>query len=180
MTDALPEFDWSMDRGRAAMRGFWRMALALLPGGVVGLCAFRLPWQLIRIQQEASYYALALLMFVLAGVALLTLLSAARWLLLAGWPGRLGVRIDPDRIIVESGPWGRREFDWARIHIRAPMELDADTLAAVPPDRLAVELRHPAAAGDVVTMLSIFTGQEAETIVAALRPYLVRALARRE
>lgn len=106
-------------------------------------------------------------------------IRAARWILLAAWPKRVGIRATAADLALELGPFGRARYDTARLDVRYPFELSGDETeggfeAFLPEEeqlaRFIPRMVHPAAREPIHrTVLRFAHGDEAE-IAAVLRP----------
>ncbi|MFQ5413165.1 MAG: hypothetical protein ACE5E6_01775 [Phycisphaerae bacterium] len=112
-------------RGRALTRGMlWSAAAALTTGAtVVVLRSLRFSPSAVSNRIEDYGIAVPMLLVGLAGAACAVV--AGRWLLLAVWPGRLGVVADADRLVLRLGPFGTTSYDAARLDVRYLFELES-------------------------------------------------------
>lgn len=105
-----------VDRARAMMRGGWRMLAALvMAAGVREVCR-SLEWDVLSRTDRASHGALVALAGLAALLALSLGLPAFRWLLLAIWPGRMGITWHADHVAWRLGPFGSQSLpqrEWA-------------------------------------------------------------------
>lgn len=176
MTEQLPRVSIKIDRGRAIVRGLCRLGGAVIIGGL--LLVSQPDWGLLWQTQRATCVALGAVFMLLAATGAVLALSAVKWLLLSGWPGRLGIKISPDRVQLSLGPFGERTYDWARIRLRVDPDIDPAILDTLADDAFATHMRHPDCNEDLASRIQRFGGLEAEALNALLRPYLTRALIR--
>ncbi len=65
-------------------------------------------------------FVLLALPFVLLAVS--CVIKSMQWLLLASWPGKIGIFADENELTLRLGPFGTRRFDTKRLDIRYPFE----------------------------------------------------------
>jgi len=177
MSDApLPELRWPVDRARAAVRATWRVGVSLPLLLVAYRTARDARWDLMWLQDRAAWLGYAVLLAVLFIAVLPLLVSAIRWLLLVAWPSPMQVQVTPARISLALGPLGRRDYDWPHIRVRLADDLDPALLDDLPPEHVAVTLRHPQTPEEIGAMIVRFTSLDTDRLWIALRPYVKRAL----
>lgn len=170
MDESHPEFFLKADRSRALVRALWRLLCTVVTGGFVW--QIRPDWRLLWQTQPASCLALALLALCLASVMLMLLVSAGRWLLLAVWPGPLGVRVTPRGLEMELGPLGRRAHEWSEIVVDVEEEFDPALIDALPDDSLALRIRRRGAKEDLARLIQLATNVSDEELTRRFRPLL--------
>ncbi len=120
-----------------------------------------------------------LIPFALAGVAMIVL--GLRWLLLALWPGRVGVTADARSLHLAFGPFGSRTYDVDRLDTKYYFELSIDIVEvgfeALLPDEEQVanflpRLLHPDAKTPINRTIMRFAGGTEAEVACALRPMI--------
>jgi hypothetical protein len=146
----------TVDRGRAAMRGIWRLAVMLMVAAPTIIMAVNLNWKLLRLSDPASYYGLGVLWLALAATAGGLLVSAVRWLLLATWRDDLYVRLGGQKLEWSLGPFGKRVLPVQQIDVRLFPEIEADLLDRIPDDALTISMHHRTTGEDIGEKLEQF------------------------
>ncbi len=152
------------------IRGIWRLLCAVIAGGA----AFVMwpDWGLLWLTQKASFLALGVIVLCIAAVAMGLAIVSIRWLLLACWPGPLGIQITPETISMRVGPFGRRMFDWSQLRMELDESVDPDLVDLLPDDAFVPRVLHLATAKDLVPDIIKFAGISHEEITRRLRDYL--------
>lgn len=130
--------------------------------------------------------AVCLLPIVCAGAVFAIL--AVRWLLLAVWPGSVGIIADEGGLLLRLGPFGTRRFDAASLDVKYPFEQDGDigesSVEAFLPEeqqrstllpRITCPGRHglPAGSSEPINFTILrFGGLLESDAAAALRPWV--------
>lgn len=164
---------WPVDRAGAAVRGFWRLLAAAGGTALLRIPIRNLEWRLLWEQQPLVAASWGLVIGLVAVALLLFAIAAVRWLLLALWPGRLGIDLPADGIRLRAGPFGRMTLDRRRVQVSVEGDVDLDTLARLPPDSVAIELRHPDCPEEVVGRLQRFAGGHAQQVRLGIREWLL-------
>lgn len=164
---------WPVDRAGAAVRGFWRLLAAAGGGALLRIPIRNLEWRLLWEQQRLVAASWGLVLGLSAVALLLFAVAAVRWLLLALWPGRLGIDLQEDGIGLRAGPFGCMTLDRRRVQVSVEGDVDLDTLAQLPPDSVAIELRHPDCPEEIVGRLQRFAGGHAQQVRLGIREWLL-------
>ena len=170
----LPVIELPIERGQALVRGLWRLLCAVLVGGIVFVV--RIDWKLMWLTEKASFLALGVVMVCVALAAIGLAVSSVRWLLLAAWPGKLGIEVRPDRILLRLGPFGARTYDWSHLQIELDEAFDQDMIDLMPDDAFVPAIRHVAGGEDVVRIVMRFASVSHEELTRRLRPYVRQRL----
>jgi len=164
---------WPVDRANAAVRGFWRLLLAAGGAALLRIPLYNLEWRLLWEQQRIVAVSWSIVLGVAAMALLLFAIAAFRWMLLAAWPSHLGIELRTDRITLQAGPFGCMSLDRRRLRVAIEGGVDLDTLAHLPPDSVAIELRHPDCAEEIVGRLQRFAGGQAAQVRIGIRDWLL-------
>jgi len=175
MDPSLSSFFLKADRSRAVVRALWRLLCAVGFGGL--LAQIRPDWRLLWLTQPATCLALGVLALCLAAVTLILVIVAIRWLMLAVWPGPLGVQVTPRRVEMNLGPLGRLGFDWSDIVIDVEQEFDAEILDELPDDSFVPRIRRRGSKEDLARLIQLATNVSDEELTRRFRPYLRAASA---
>lgn len=152
------------------MRGGWRSLGAALAVGAAVLIHRERDWGLLWRTDAASCIALACVVFVLGLVGALLIVAMVAWFLLAVWPARVGVRVDPGGMTLAFGPFGTQSFDWSRTGIQ---EL-ADEELLIDPELAVPRITHPAFEGDLSERIARFckvTSEQWRSLIAHRRAF---------
>ena len=127
-------------------------------------------------------YSIVLALIPVALAAAAATWTALRWLLLALWPGQLGIFADPDALTLRLGPFGTRRYPADQLDIRYPYELidddDADGgfEAYLPEEQQRAQflprITHTAMATPLNRELLRFTALPEPAAVRIVRPVL--------
>lgn len=173
--DDLPSFDLPVERADALMRGVWRLIpFALGMGLIVNI---RPDWRLLWLTDRASYLAIGFLFLSLIVITLALLWSSGRWLVLALWRRQIGIRVTPEAITMQLGPFGDHRYDWREIRVIIDESIDPDMLELMPDESFVPRLVHPAADGDLSAIIQRFSRTPPERLTKLLRPYVRRGWA---
>ncbi len=170
-------------RGRALARSSVWLAPALVHG--------LLSWHLlsdVRLGEPGGPHTIvelaiiaALVPFGLAGIAMVAL--GMRWLLLALWPGCVGVTADAHALRLALGPFGNRTYDTDRLEVRYFFELSEDNdeggFEALLPEQEQIKnflprLLHPDAKSPLHRSIMRFADGTESSIAQALRPVIAQ------
>jgi len=163
------DFDlFSVSRSRAVIRAGWRALCAGLLAALAALIASRIDWRLMWRTDAFSCAALACVVASLALPAAGLALSALRWLLLALWPGPLGITWSDSSVDLALGPFGRARLDTARLRF---LDVPEGFVALCDLDDRLPRVLHPDHTDNLMDRILIFTGMDA----SALRRRLVDA-----
>lgn len=170
-------------RGRALARA----SVWLAPALVHGLFSWHL-WFNLRLGEPGGPSTIvkvaiiaALIPFGLAGIAMVV--WGLRWLLLAMWPGRVGVTADTHALRLELGPFGNRTYDTDRLDVRYFFELSADSgeegFEALLPEAEQIRnflprLLHPDAKNPLQRSIMRFADGTESSVAQALRPIIAQ------
>ena len=77
-------------------------------------------------------------------------------------------------IRLSAGPFGRMALDRARMGNEIEGGLDLETVANLPPDTVAIELRHPSCDEEVTGLLQRLAGGRADEVRQGLRDWLIQ------
>jgi hypothetical protein len=170
MDEPIATFFLKVDRSRALVRALWRLLCAVVAGGLV--FQIRPDWALLWRTQPASCLALALLALCLALVALALLIAAGRWLLLAVWPGELGIRSTARGLELELGPLGRRAYEWSDIVVDVEQEIEPGLIDVLPDDSIALRIRHRGSKENLARLIQLAANISDEELTRRFRPFL--------
>lgn len=174
--------------------GGLRIALYLPPGLYLLWVTFenvrRLDFGPARLGHQISTYSWAFVWLWVALIGLILVGAGVRWLVYAFWPGWLGLRAEPDRVVIELGPFGRRILDLPRMQAVYRHELSEDDALRstedfmLPKDEVARRLpllTHPDLTGTLNRLMDRFLLadeparlQRLRPLIAQLRPGTVR------
>lgn len=162
------------DRVRLATRAAWFGVAGVVALFVALVAASQIQWSTMWLADRVTLLAIALVLTLLGGMALLLLVAALRWLLVAVWPGPVRAEFSAERIVLRPGPGGMREWALSKIQrqefaVPDDMPIDADE----PP---LPSLRHPEVSGDLLELLGRQLGRDPRDVFAALAPDLQDAL----
>lgn len=161
----------AVDRMRMAMRGAWRAAVGVLLGCGLLVALRGVRWREMWAADRATALGMAALAATSGAVAALVLWAAIRWLLLAGWPARLGVEFSARWVKFRLGPFGTLELDAARLRA-AEAEPDEAAEGAFADEDEPARLLHPLLAGDLAGLVNRYTGASGPALAATLARYL--------
>ncbi|HKQ46940.1 MAG TPA: hypothetical protein VJZ71_02595 [Phycisphaerae bacterium] len=170
MYPSFPTFFLKVDRSRALVRALWRLLCAVVVGGL--LFQIRPDWALLWKTQPASCLALGLLTVCLAVVAFTLLVAAVRWLLLAVWPGPLGVNATAHGLELDLGPLGRRAYAWEEIVVDVEQEIEPGLIDELPDDSLAVRIRRRGTKENLARLIQLAANLSDEELTRRFRPLL--------
>ncbi len=176
MPSSLPHFELPVDRGKAFVRGLWRLAGAVIAAGTLSLV--RPDWRLLALTERASFLAIGFGWLVLAALTLTLLIVALLWMLLGAWPRPLRISIAPDGIRLWLGPFGSMARDWSAIRTEFDGLADEDQFDLMPDDSIAYRLVDRSTGRDLAATIQRFGGLDHEKLTRLLRPYLRTALGR--
>jgi hypothetical protein len=170
-------------RGRVFVRGvLWATATAVV--GLLLRTALRsLDLSPAGFSNRIVEYSKIALVVPLSLVALYLGLKASGWLLLALWPGWVGVTARDDELTLSLGPWGRRRLGVKRLEVWYWFEVPVAGRPALfeahlPPEQQEREqlpqMRHPGLAGSVHEAILRYTGRREPEAAAALHPVVRR------
>lgn len=161
----------------------WFVPTALL-GGSTLLIYRSLHFTPTGVSNRITEYLVAIATLPVAVGSLICVFRGLQWLLLAVWPGRVGLIGEADALVLQLGPFGRRRYPAVELDIRYPYELDDDAdedggyEAYLPEEEQKAKLlprimhrRAPAPINE--TILRFLAGMQDE-IVTALRPAIER------
>jgi hypothetical protein len=174
-----------ISRSRAAERSAWR----LLPGAI--LCA--LTWLVERNLNFTSSGVTPRITDIAVAIAIAPFAILGLWLVIAGirqlsaavWPTQLGVFADPNVLVLNWGPLGKKQYDWNRITAQYFFEMeeppeDAQFESHLPEeqqlDSFLPVLTHPDAQGPIRNTILRYCAGSERTIAAAFRPLLSRCI----
>ncbi len=129
--------------------------------------------------------ALAIAVGVPLLIGILFILAAFRWILLAAWPRPLRITVDPDALILDIGPFKKRELRWRDMDASYSYEREDDPDDEPDPELLALEpeeemeahlprMRHPKVDGDVRWLLLRFAAAGEAEIARVIHPYILQ------
>lgn len=173
--DRPPSICIAVDRTRAMVRGLWRVAFAALLFGPV--LVMDLDWKLLWQTQRATFLASALLTALLAAAGLVLLVYGVRWIMLAAWPGRVGVDVSPLHISMRAGPFGQETYAWSEIRVAYDEDVDQALWNVLLDDETLPCVRHPACQEDLTVRIQRLAALDAAELAALLKPYFKRGLA---
>ena len=173
--DPPPSIRIAIDRTRAMVRGLWRgVCGALLVGPVF---VMDLDWRLLWQTQRATFLASALLTTLLAVAGVVLLVYGVRWIMLAAWPGRVGVEISPLHISMRAGPFGKETYAWSEIRVAYDEDMDPSLWDVLLDDETLPCVRHPICEEDLVVRIQRLAALRTADLAALLKPYFKRGLA---
>ena len=173
-SDPPPSIRIAIDRTRAMVRGLWRLACgALLIGPVL---IMDLDWELLWQAQRATFFASALLTALLTAAGLVVLVYGIRWIMLAAWPGRVGIDVSPLHISICAGPFGRESYVWSEIRVAYDEDVDQSLWDVLLDDETLPGVRHPACEEDLIVRIQRLAALRMEELTAVLKPYFKRGL----
>lgn len=175
MIDQPPTLCIAVDRTRALVRGLWRVACGALLVGPVLL--MDLDWKLLWQTQRATFLATSLLTTLVAAAGLILLVYGTRWIMLAAWPGRIGIDISPLHISMRAGPFGTEAYSWSEIRIAYDEDVDRAVWDVLLDDETLPHVWHPGCQEDLIARIERLTALRTEELAATLKPYLKRGLA---
>jgi hypothetical protein len=158
------------DRSRALVRALWRLLCAVIVGGLA--LQIRPDWRLLWQTQPASCLALAVLILGLALVALPLVIAAGRWLLLAVWPGPLGIHATNHELKLDLGPLGRRSYPWSDIVVEVEQEIDTDLIEDLPDDSITLRIRPRGTKENLARPIQLAANVSDEEFTRRFRPFL--------
>ena len=172
-----------VSRLRAMERGVVRVA----PGVVLVLIA----WSVVRplrftpsaVSNRIVDYSLLALMVPVAVAGMLLVVQGLRWMAMALWPARLEIRADEHAVTMRLGPIGSRRIANETIDLRYPFEMEGDPdigddvyESFLSPERqmasILPRMFHDAEKRRLDNLVFYYSGQDVETCIAALRPYV--------
>ncbi len=166
-------------RSRASVRGLLCLVPALLLGAASALIYGGLRFDPSAGSGRIIAFSVAAAALPCPMAALIFGYRGLRWLLLAGWPDRVGVEAEEATLTLRLGPFGTRSFDASRLDVSYPFEQgddsdDAGFEAHLPEDeqlaRFLPRISHPESPEPLNrVILRHAVGSEAE-IATALRP----------
>jgi len=166
-------------RSKALVRGMLLGVAAALLGMTAGMIYVRIDFAAPGVSGRIVPASLAVLMFPFVIATFAVGNRAGRWLLLAGWPGPIGVFASPAELELRLGPFGTRSFDAAGLRVRYPFELSdeeaAGTFEAFLPEEEQIasflpQIRHEKES--VNRTILRFVGASEPDVASALRPVL--------
>lgn len=114
--------------GRA--QAFLRGILWTLPATVLGFSVYtafpRLHFVPSGVSNRVVDYSLALVLLLIAFLGLTLGVRALQWLVLAFWPGSIGVVATHDELTLKLGPFGTRRYPTGELELRYPFELSEE------------------------------------------------------
>ena len=170
-----PSIRIAIDRTRAVVRGLWRVAVAVFLVGPV--LVMDLDWKLLWQTQRATFLASVLLTALPAAAGLVLLVYGVRWIMLAAWPGRVGVEVSPMHISMCAGPFGKEIYSWSEIRVAYEADVDRALWDVLLDDETLPCVRHPACEEDLVVRIQRLSVLRTEELAAMLKPYFKRGLA---
>lgn len=168
-----------VSRLRAWSRALLRAVVAALLAVTTSLAYGRLSFAPTGTNNRIVDYSILVLVLPVALFAVVCTFSSARWLLLACWPGRLGVFASADELILRLGPFGTQRFAAAGLELRYPFELSMDAAdgvfeALLPEEeqlaRFLPRIRHPNARDSLDRKILRFSCGTEDRIATTLRP----------
>ncbi len=167
-----------VSRSKALTRAILWGAAALIVGAFAWLIYARVDVRPSAVAGRLVSYSIALVGIPVALSAVIGALAALRWLLLAVWPWRLGIRADDRGLMLDLGPFGAWRYDAARMDVRYPFELSTDVAdrifeAFLPEEEqiagLLPRITHPEAREPLNLVMLRFAGLSEADLTAALR-----------
>lgn len=179
-----PAIELPVDRAKSVTRALsWGVPAVLLL--VCATAVFgRLQFVPTAFSNRLVDYSIALLL-VVPGVllAIACVIKSLQWLLLAFWPGKVGVVAQEHELTLRLGPFGTKRYDMNRCDVRYPFEMDDEENegrfeAYLPEDRQRSSLLPRIVASDTSEpvdrlILRFASGSESDLAVA-LRPMIDR------
>jgi len=177
----------SVARGRVLVRGLlWAVGAVLVGFGILTIVS-GLDFNPTGVSNRLVEYSIAAVLLPFGAWAIWCAVTAARWLLLAAWPGAVGVFVGGDALVLRLGPWGTRRYAWESLDVRYWFEHDPDELeglveAFLPEDvqraQHLPQIRYLGESGPINRMLLHRTGRSEQEAADALRDAL--AIRRRD
>lgn len=168
MAAQLAPVNIPVERSAAMMRAIWRLVLVIFGMGILSIVQPN--WQLLRLTDSASFWALILLLLIVGAATLIILASALRWLLLAVWPKPVGITVNADAIHMRLGPFGVRRFEWADITADFGDAIAPELTEAAPGYAPAPKLVHRDQ-DDLFVLILRFSRIDAESLARTLVPF---------
>lgn len=159
----------------------WSVPTSVL-GGSAFLIFRSLNFSATGVNNRLVDYMMAVGALPLAIGGLVAAFMGVRWLLLAFWPGRVGVFACGDKLALRLGPFGAQGYDAARIETRYPFEISSGDEdegayeAFLPEDEqratLLPRMRHPLARTSIDRKILRFVAEGEKQLAEMLRPVI--------
>lgn len=163
----------SVDRGAAVVRASWRLLGASAAGVVMWIVRGGQRWSILWAHETASALAWLVLLAVVGLPAILLILAALRWLLLALWPAESHISLSPTHIRFRLGPFGRRDYSTHELSITLEsLTDDAEVEDSAGPCGL-VSILDRRTRSNIGATIQRFAGIDAETLSRLAAPVLV-------
>jgi hypothetical protein len=170
MGDGITTIKLEVDRTAAAVRGFWRLLVALIFASP--LLVWQPDWKLLWLADRTSALAIGTLYVISLLCTIALVVATLRWFLLVAWMGRLGITITADRISMMLGPFGRRECEWRSLRIDIAEGIDPELVEQLPDDAFFPRLIDPRTREDLAGTILRFSTLDQESLTRTLRPFL--------
>ena len=171
----------SVARGRVLVRGLlWAVGAVLVGFGVLTVVS-GLDFKPTGVSNRLVEYSIAAVLIPFGAGAIWCAVTAVRWMLLAAWPGAVGVFVGADALVLRLGPWGTRRLEWDSLDVRYWFEHDPDELeglveAFLPEEvqraQFLPQIRCPGESESINRMLLRTTGRSEQEAADALRDAL--------
>lgn len=170
-------------RGRVLVRGLlWAVASVIVGFPVVRIVT-GLEFTPTGVSNRVVEYAIVIALLPVAALAVWCGVTAIRWILLAAWPGAVGVFADGAGLTFRLGPWGTKRFALDRLDVRYWFQHDPDELtgkveAFLPEDeqrdRFLPQIRHVGDATAINAVILRRTARSEREAADAFREVIAR------
>lgn len=176
-----PAFVLPLARGRAAMRGVMWCAGATAIGLVAAMVLSRLDFTKTGVHSRLVEGSLAMLIMPPALGAIACALQGLRGLVLAFWPGQVGLEANDHRLTLRLGPLGTLNYPVAELDIKYLFEWSAEeeSFEAFLPEEtqratMLPRILHPPAKEQIQQKILRFAAGTESEIAEQMRPWIER------